>query len=164
MKREYVVAVQGALALIGALLSEKLGILFQVLCLFLGMMVIDYITGMLASKAEAIDHPGDASYGWSSKKGAKGIIKKVGYLCVIAVAIVVDYVIVTFSGKLGLQMPGTAYMGLLVTVWYLLNELLSIIENAARMGARVPEWLCNYIAILRYQIDNEHKTDQKKSI
>jgi len=161
MKKEYVITIQTALTLTGALLSEKLGILFQVLCLFLGMMVIDYITGMLASKAEAIDHPGDASYGWSSKKGAKGIIKKVGYLCVIAVAIVVDYVIVTFSGKLGIQMPGTAFMGLLVTIWYLLNELLSIIENAGRMGARVPEWLCKYIAILRDQIDNDRKVDQK---
>lgn len=164
LKKEYVIAIQTILTLTGAFLSEKLGILFQVLCLFLGMMVIDYITGMLASKAEAIDHPGDASYGWSSKKGAKGIIKKVGYLCVIAVVIVVDYVIVTFSGKLGFQMPGTAFMGLLVAVWYLLNELLSIIENAGRMGARVPEWLCKYIAILRDQIDNEHKKDQKGSI
>jgi len=159
MKREYVVAAQGALALIGALLSEKLGILFQVLCLFLGMMVVDYITGMLASKAEAIDHPGDVSYGWNSKKGAKGIIKKVGYLCVIAVAIVVDYVIVTFSGKLGIQMPGTAFFGLLVTIWYLLNELLSIIENAGRMGANVPEWLRKYIAVLRDKIDNERNIE-----
>jgi len=159
MKREYVVAAQGALALTGALLSEKLGILFQVLCLFLGMMVVDYITGMLASKAEAIDHPGDTSYGWNSKKGAKGIIKKVGYLCVIAVAIVVDYVIVTFSGKLGIQMPGTAFFGLLVTIWYLLNELLSIIENAGRMGANVPEWLRKYIAVLRDKIDNERNIE-----
>lgn len=111
------------------------------------MMFIDYITGMVVSKSEAIDHPGDAKLWLEFKKGAKGIIKKVGCLCVIAVAIVVDYVIDTFSGKLGFQMPGTAFMGLLVTVWYLLNELLSITENAGRMGAHVPEWLCRYISI-----------------
>lgn len=163
MKKEYIITIQTVLALTGAFLSKKLGILFQLLCLFLGMMVIDYITGMLAGKAEAIDHPDDADYGWSSKKGTKGIIRKVGYLCVIAVAIVVDYIIVTFSGKLGFQMPGVAFMGLLVTVWYLLNELLSIIENAGRMGAHVPEWLCKYIAILKGQIDNNHKPDKKGS-
>jgi len=159
MKKEYAVLTQAALTTVGAFLSAKLGILFPVLCVFAGMMVVDYISGMLASKAEAIDHPGDTGYGWNSKKGARGIIKKVGYVCVIAVAIVVDYVIVTFSGKLGFQMPGTAFFGLLVTIWYLLNELLSIIENAGRMGANVPEWLRKYIAVLRDKIDNERNTE-----
>lgn len=157
MKKEYVFAIQGALAAAGAYLSDRLGILFPVLCVLMGMMVLDYITGMLASKTEAIDHPDDNSYGWSSKKGAKGIIKKVGYLCVIAVAMVVDYVIAKVSGELGFRMPASAFFGLLVAVWYLLNELLSIIENAGRMGAAVPEWLLKYIAVLKDKIDTvEH--------
>lgn len=154
MKREYVIGIQGVLAAAGAYLSNKLGILFPVLCALAAMMVVDYITGMLASKTEAIDHPADPDYGWSSKRGAKGIIKKVGYLCVIAVAMVVDYVIATVSGTLGLGIPAGAFFGLLVTVWYLLNELLSIIENAGRMGAAVPEWLLKYIAVLKDKIDN----------
>lgn len=154
MKKEYVIAIQGALAAAGAYLSDRLGVLYPVLCMLALMMAIDYITGMLASKTEAIDHPGDAAYGWSSKKGAKGIIKKVGYLCVIAVAMVVDFVIARVSGILGVAMPASAFFGLLVTVWYLLNELLSIIENAGRMGASVPEWLLRYIAVLRDKIDN----------
>ena len=154
MKREYVYAVQGILAAAGTFLSSKLGILYPVLCILMGMMVLDYITGMLASKTEAIDHPGDAGYGWSSRRGAKGIIKKVGYLCVIAVAIVVDYVIVSVAGSLGIQITAKAFFGLLVAVWYLLNELLSIIENAGRMGANVPEWLRNYIAVLKDKIDS----------
>lgn len=157
MKKEYVFAVQGALAAAGAFLSDRLGILFPVLCVLMGMMVLDYLTGMLASKNESIDHPNDSNYGWSSKKGAKGIIKKVGYLCVIAVAMVVDYVIARVSGELGFKMPASAFFGLLVAVWYLLNELLSIIENAGRMGAAVPEWLLKYIAVLKDKIDTgEH--------
>lgn len=154
MKKEYVIAVQGALAAAGAFLSDKLGILFPVLCVLMGMMVVDYVTGMLASKTEALDHPGDSAYGWNSKKGAKGIIKKVGYLCVICVAIVVDYIIAKVSGQLGFTMPTSAFFGLLVAVWYLLNELLSIIENSGRMGAAVPEWLLKYIAVLRDKIDS----------
>ena len=162
MKREYVIAVQGALAAAGAFLSAKLGILYPVLCILTGTMVLDYITGMLASKNEAIDHPGDARYGWSSRKGAKGIIKKVGYLCVIAAAMVVDYVIVSVSAELGMQISVKAFFGLLVAVWYLLNELLSIIENAGRMGANVPEWLRSYIAVLKDKIDNtDYRGDSK---
>ena len=162
MKREYVM-IQGALAAAGALLSAKLGILFPVLLMLMGMMALDYITGMLASKTEAIDHPGDAGYGWSSRKGAKGIIKKVGYLCVIAVAMVVDYVIVSVAGDLGMKITVKAFFGLLVTVWYLLNELLSIIENAGRMGANVPEWLRRYIAVLKDKIDSECDPGDKVS-
>lgn len=153
MKREYL-AIQGALATASAYIIGKLGILFPVLCMLVAMMVVDYVTGMLASKTEAIDHPNDSNYGWSSKKGAKGIIKKVGYLCVIAVAMVVDYVIITVSGTLGFTMPVNAFFGLLVAIWYLLNELLSIIENAGRMGAAVPEWLLKYIAVLKDKIDS----------
>ena len=154
MKKEYVIVVQGALAAAGAFLSDRLGILFPVLCMLMFAMVVDYITGMLASKREAIDHPGDPAYGWSSARGAKGIIKKVSYLCVIAVAMMVDYVIAVAAGYLDVTMPATAFFGLLVAVWYLLNEFLSIIENAGRMGGPVPEWLCKYIAVLKNKIDS----------
>lgn len=154
MKKEYLIAVQGMLAAAGGFLSDRLGILFPVLGTLMLMMVVDYITGMLASKVEALDHPGDKTYGWTSKKGAKGIIKKVGYLCVIAVAMVVDFIIVRLSKELGYQMPVTAFFGLMVAVWYILNELLSIIENAGRMGANVPAWLSQYIAVLKDKIDS----------
>ena len=42
-----------------------------------------------------------------------------------------------------------------MTVWYLLNEALSITENAGRMGAPVPEWLSKYIAVLKNKIDSK---------
>lgn len=155
MRKEIALMIQAALAGICAYLSAKLGVLFPVLCVLAVMMVTDYLTGMLASKVEALDHPNDKNYGWSSKKGAKGIIKKVGYLSAIAVAMVVDYVIVVASEKLNMQMPITTFFGLLVAVWYLLNELLSITENAGRMGAPVPEWLTKYIAVLKDKIDKQ---------
>ena len=42
-----------------AFLSEKLGITFYLLGLLVFLMVVDYISGMIASMVEAIDHPGD---------------------------------------------------------------------------------------------------------
>ena len=141
-----------------AWISARLGVLYPVLFLLTAMMVVDYVTGMLASKKEAMEHPEDPSLGWNSKKGAKGIIKKVGYLCVIAVAMNVDYIIVNVAGSLGYEMPVTAIFGLMVAVWYLLNEMLSIIENAGRMGAPVPKWLADSIAVLKHKVEeNEQK-------
>ena len=155
MKRGTCIMNQGALSAIGAFLSAKLGILFPALMILTGMMVIDYISGMMASKVEAIEHPNDPNCGWSSKKGAKGIAKKVAYLFIIAVAMVVDYLTLWVAGAIGIPVTTKAVFGLLVAVWYILNELLSIIENAGRMGANVPEWLRRYIAVLKKKIDDQ---------
>ena len=151
--------IQGALSAAGAFLSAKLGILFPVLMILASMMVVDYISGMMASKVEAIEHPDDPNYGWSSKKGAKGIAKKVGYLCIIAVAMVVDYLTLKVASALGIAVSAKAIFGLMVAVWYILNELLSIIENAGRMGANVPDWLRKYIAVLKRKIDDQDYGD-----
>lgn len=159
---KYVEMVQVFLSGILAYISAKLGFLFPVLLLLMAMMVGDYVTGMMASKAEAADHPEDPAYGWNSKKGVKGIIKKVGYLCVIAVAMVMDYVIINVAGTMGYDMPVTAVFGLMVTIWYLLNEMLSVIENAGRMGAPVPAWLAKYIAVLKHKVDQAGEQEEKE--
>lgn len=151
----YLMLLQVLLAGAIAWLSDKLGILLPVLRVLLFLMVVDYISGMMASKTEAIDHPNDPAYGWSSAKGAKGILKKVAYICVIACAMVMDYVIMILAGQFGLDMPKSVFFGLLVAAWYILNEILSITENAGRMGANVPEWLLRYIAVLKQKIDDK---------
>lgn len=154
MKQMYI-AVQGAVAAMIAWLSAKLGLLFPVLVILFAVMILDYITGMLASKREAMEHPEDPAYGWSSRRGAEGIIKKVGYLCIIAAAMIVDYIILYVAAQAGMELSAKAFFGLLVAVWYVLNELLSIIENAGRMGSKVPTWLSKYVAVLKDKIDSQ---------
>lgn len=154
MKQLYL-TIQAALTAILAWLSARLGILLPVMCLLLVAMVMDYITGMLASKRESLEHPNDPAYGWSSKRGAEGIIKKVGYPCIIAVAMIVDYIILHVAAGLGMEITLKAFFGLLVAVWYILNEVLSIIENAGRMGAPVPSWLARYVVVLKNKIDDQ---------
>ena len=154
MKRSSYMGIQVFATGVISYLSEKLGVTFYLLGLLLCLMLIDYLSGMAASAAEALGHPDDKRYGWSSRKGAIGIIKKVAYLFVIAVAMVIDYVIIQTSGALGASLPNTM-LSLLVTVWYLLNEALSITENAGRLGAPVPEWLSKYIAVLKNKIDSK---------
>lgn len=153
--QRYVITIQAFLTMLGAWISAKLGILGPVMLILFGMMVLDYVTGMLASKKEALEYPEDASYGWSSKKGAAGIIKKVGYVCIIAVAMVVDYIILYIAAAMGIVTGAKALFALLVAVWYILNELLSIIENAGRMGAQIPEWLRKYISVLRKTVEDK---------
>ena len=163
MSRNACVTMQMLATGLVAYLSDKLGVTFYLL----GLKTMDnlgtyfgtiwqsfYLSGMAASRVEALEHPNDKTYGWSSRKGAIGIAKKVAYLFVIAVAMVIDYVIIQTSSVLGASLPNTM-LSLLVTVWYLLNEALSITENAGRMGAPVPEWLAKYIAVLKNKIDSK---------
>ena len=154
MSRNACVTMQMLATGLVAYLSDNLGVTFYLLGLLLSLMVIDYLSGMAASRVEALEHPNDKTYGWSSRKGAIGIAKKVAYLFVIAVAMVIDYVIIQTSSVLGASLPNTM-LSLLVTVWYLLNEALSITENAGRMGAPVPEWLAKYIAVRKNKIDSK---------
>lgn len=160
--RAFYITIQAAATAAIAWLSARLGILLPVLCILLTAMVLDYITGMLASKREAMEHPDDPAYGWSSRRGAEGIIKKVGYLCIIAAAMIVDYIILSVAAQAGIEIALKAFFGLLVAVWYILNELLSIIENAGRMGAPVPDWLAKYVAVLKNKIDTQADPDAQK--
>ena len=160
--RAFYITIQAAATAVIAWLSARLGILLPVLCVLLTAMVLDYITGMLASKREALEHPDDPAYGWSSRRGAEGIIKKVGYLCIIAAAMIVDYIILSVAAQAGIEITLKAFFGLLVAVWYILNELLSIIENAGRMGAPVPDWLAKYVAVLKNKIDAQADPDETK--
>lgn len=146
--------ITGMAAGIMAWLSARLGELLYVLIILAVMMIVDYISGMAASKAEAIDHPDNPEYGWNSRKGARGIFKKVGYICIIAVAMVIDYIVIKVAKEAGIVIKAPTFFGLLATIWYVLNELLSIIENAGRMGAPIPEWLKKYISVLKNKIES----------
>jgi len=158
--REAYLAGQGVLSAAIAWLSLRLGIMFWPLAILMILMIIDYITGMLASKAEAIQYPDDPNYGWSSKKGVLGVMKKVGYLGIIVVAVCLDHIIVTTGSYWGYDVPLKGLIGVIVTVWLVLNEMLSITENSGRMGAPVPPWLAKYIAVLKGKIEKEAEADE----
>lgn len=147
-------ALQGAVTVALSWIAARLGVLFAPVILLMVMMALDYVTGMLAAKAEAIAHPENPEYGWSSRKGILGIIKKIGYVFLVVVAVSLDHILVQAAAPLGFELP-RAIFGLLVTVWLVLNEMLSIVENAGRMGAPVPPWLARCVASLKDKIDQE---------
>ncbi len=127
--------------------------LYPIILSLIILMILDYITGMLASKKEALEHPSDNSYGWNSRKGAQGILRKAGYWGVIISGFSMDCILQKAASDLSLPYPNEAYLGTLILVWYSLNELLSIIENAGRMGAPLPKKLRQYIADLKNKLD-----------
>lgn len=142
------------LSILGAWISNKFGLLLPALGLLIILMIVDYISGMLAAKKEAFENPNSSKYGWSSKRSILGIYKKIGYMLTILVAISIDYLIFKFAKEIGLEIGANTVFGLLVSVWFIINELISILENVGRMGTELPEFLEKVLAELKNNLDN----------
>ena len=47
------------------------------------------------------------------------------------------------------SMPTKTLFGLLITLWFVINELLSILENVGRMGVMLPDILYKVLTELK---------------
>ena len=137
------------------LLIGKMEIIGPILIILLLLMSLDYISGMLAARKEGLEHPDNKKYGWNSKKGILGIYKKIGYVFTVLVAMSVDYIIYRYTQGMGLEYETKTFFGELVSVWFSLNEILSILENVGRMGVTLPDFLMNVLSELKKGISNK---------
>lgn len=100
------------------------------------IMIIDYVTGVTANILNL-----------DSKVGFKGIAKKVMILALVAVGAQVDK-----------AMGTDGYMcRTIVTMFYIANESLSIVENSAKMGLPVPKKLIECLEQLKGNDESEEK-------
>ena len=137
---------------IWALFMGKMGEIPQSISILLLMMVIDQVSGILAAKREALEHPGEKKYGISSKRMVLGIFKKAGYILTIVVTTMVDILMDTMMEYIGIKSTIKGSFCLLITV---LGEAISILENASRMGVKVPRFFRKIISELQKDIDGK---------
>ena len=124
-------------AALGAVLSYLYGGWNALLGVLLAFVVADYLTGVAAAAVEGK---------LNSAIGFKGIAKKVGVFLVVAVAHLAD----TVLGDQSLIMDAAIF-------WYLANELLSITENAGRIGVPIPPVIARAVEVLRGKGEAEVK-------
>ena len=96
------------------------------------VMALDYISGTAAACKEGK---------WSSSIARQGHWHKAGMILSVLVAAIADvafYLIATYL-PIGVEWPGIIMP--VVLAWYIVTELGSILENAVKLGARVPQWL-----------------------
>lgn len=116
------------------------------------VMIIDYISGMAKAwiKAEL-----------SSKVGLKGIIKKICYLLVVCVAAVVDWLIASGLQKVGINITVNYLIGVIVTIWLIINELISILENLSVVGVPLPPFLSAVVHKLKISVENSTEPEKE---
>jgi len=123
----------------GACLSYLYGGWSQLLNILLVFVVVDYITGVVASGIEGK---------LSSGIGMRGIAKKVFIFVIVAIAHLADQAI----GNGSLLMDAAIF-------FYMANEMLSIIENTGRVGLPVPNILKQAVEVLKGKPDKGDVTN-----
>lgn len=122
-------AIAAACTAIGAFLGWK-GIMALAWVL---LMALDYFTGYWIARKQGT---------WKSSIARDGALHKGGMILVVLVAGMTDIVMsiaLPHIPVLGISWPEFVFP--LVIAWYILTELGSLLENAEKMGARVPKWL-----------------------
>lgn len=125
-------------ALIGGILGFMFGELDGFITALIVFVIIDYVTGVMCAVAEKR---------LSSEVGAKGIMKKVVIFALVAIAHIIDTVVLKGAG-------GSTFRTMVI-FFYLANEGLSITENAAKLGLPVPSKLKAALEQLNEEERNE---------
>lgn len=144
---EHVNKIKAAVAAALGLLTGLWGWLGWLVVGWIGCMVLDYATGSMAAAKEGQ---------WSSARAREGIWHKCGMIVVVIVAAGADLLLAAVLANLPLVTLPFEYAGLVcpvVLVWYIVTELGSMAENAAAMGAPVPQWLMKLLAMSKGAVD-----------
>lgn len=138
--------VQAALAAAISAVTYYLGIVAVPIIILICAMIIDYITGMSAAWYNSE---------LSSKKGIRGIVKKVSYLALVVVAMIIDWLISQGLQQINVDFHYSVFFAVLVAVWLIINELISVLENLAKMGVPIPNFLKKLIDRLKNTVDEK---------
>ena len=133
--KNFIEAAQYAFAALGGALGAVMGGFDGFLYALVVFVVVDYITGLMAAAVEKK---------LSSEVGFKGIFKKVIIFSLVAVGDIVDKHIIGEGS--GLRTAGIFF--------FLSNEGISILENAARTGLPIPGKLKAVLEQLREEKEN----------
>lgn len=140
-------AIKGLIASTIGVLNSFLGILTMPVMLLVFCNVIDYITGVLASKFRGQQI--------SSYKGIRGIAKKIAMWVLIIVGAIIDILMKYSVEQLGIVCPFQLMIAAVVAVWLVCNELISILENLKDMEVPMPDFLIRLTQNVKSQIEEK---------
>ena len=135
-------AIRGIIVAILTMVFGKHWILFAA---FFGLNIIDYITGCLEARLTETS---------SSRIGAKGVFKKLGYWLMILVAFGSSAVFIEIGRIIGVNLGITTLIGWYVLATLAINEIRSIIENFVEAGFDVPKILVKGLEIAADKMDD----------
>jgi toxin secretion/phage lysis holin len=150
MNDNLVAAKTAMMAFLGALFAF-LGWRMVLLLVWVFLMCVDYLSGTLAARQNG---------SWKSKTAKEGVGHKIGTVFVVLAVAAADFVIMVICNSMPndvLPFDWPVAIFPMVTIWYILTELGSIVENAIEMGANVPAWLPKLLNATANVVENVGK-------
>lgn len=129
------------------LLTGLLGALAAPVILLVLSNIIDYATGLAASKYRKQQI--------SSYKSIRGITKKICMWLLICVGAIMDQLIVYACGQVHLAVPFDFAIACVVAIWLICNEIISILENMQDIGVKLPPFLNKLMINIKSQIEEK---------
>ena len=128
----------GSLVMIIAYISDSMHEVFVILGVF---MILDYITGIICGLVK--------NGGFNYRKGITGALKKLSYLVLILVTILVEYLIVYMTENAGFNIKIGRSITMAVYIYLIGTEGLSIIQNLIILGIPVPAFMIKLFGLVR---------------
>ena len=130
------IGILSILGVIGGFISTLFGGWDAALTTLVIFMGIDYLTGLVVA-AVFKTSPKTESGALESRAGLKGLLRKGMMLLVVLVAVRLDI------------LTGTSFLKDATVIAFVVNETLSILENAGLMGVKYPDVIKNTLDILQ---------------
>lgn len=141
------------LATVIAGVSAYFGVVAIPIVMLVIVMVVDYFTGMAAAKHLSK---------FNSRIGIFGIVKKICYGALVVVGMCIDYLTYLIASQFGYE-ASTLFFGLLVTIWLIVNELISILENLVKLEVPVPAPLTKILSKLKIVAESKMEDKGEKN-
>ena len=135
-----------------AILTMVLGEHWYIFAAFLLLNVIDWITGWMKSRINGVEN---------SMAGWKGVLKKLGYWLMIAVAFAIAAALIEVGKVIGIDLGVTTLLGWFVLASLIVNEARSIVENFVEAGYDVPKILTTGLQVADEKLNGTDKEEEE---
>lgn len=135
-----------------AALTMVLGEHWYIFAAFLLLNIIDWLTGWMKSRINGVEN---STAGW------KGVLKKIGYWLMIAVAFAIAAALIEVGEVIGIDLGITTLLGWFVLASLIVNEARSIVENFVEAGYDVPKVLTTGLQVADEKLNGSDEKEEE---
>ena len=135
-----------------AVLAMVLGEHWYIFAAFLLLNIIDWLTGWMKSRINGVEN---STAGW------KGVLKKIGYWLMIAVAFAIAAALIEVGEVIGIDLGITTLLGWFVLASLIVNEARSIVENFVEAGYDVPKVLTTGLQVADEKLNGSDEKEEE---
>ncbi len=143
-----------AAGMVISIMTAVFGIYWYIFAAYLLFNIMDWLTGWYRSRRKKKE---------SSREGLRGIVKKLGYWIIIAVAFLMSDIFVQLgSDILHINLDFLMMIGWFTLACLMVNEVRSILENLVECGHEVPKVLIDGLLVADKMINQESEETEDK--